>query len=131
MIGIDTNVLVRFITEDNRQQWALAVDLLNQLSPKNPGWVSLVTAVELEWVLSRSYRMKRADVVICYQMLLQVEDLRFEYREFLERALESYERSSAGLGDHVIAMGGRESGCSATFTFDKDAARAAGMTLLG
>jgi predicted nucleic-acid-binding protein len=130
VIGIDTNILVRFIAHDDPSQFQLAADFLSRLSPQSPGWVSLVTAVEVEWVLSRAYRMKRADILRSYELLLNVNDLVFERLPLLNAALAQYATGQAGLGDHVIALSGQAAGCVATFTFDREAQKSAGMSLL-
>ena len=111
MIGLDTNVLVRYFVRDDRKQAAIAEELMDGLTTQAPGFVSVVSLVELSWVLGRSYDLDRADSV--------------------RRALALYRDANADLSDCVIARIGAESGCERTPTFDVRAARDAGMTLLG
>ena len=132
MIGLDTNLLVRYFTRDDLEQCELVSVLLEGLSGENPGYVSLVTVVELWWVLgSRSYRYSRSQLYEVFRHLLQSSYLVVESREMVANALHMANLLRADFADCLIQCVSMEAGCETVFTFDKDAARAAGMTLLG
>ena len=130
MIGLDTNILVRFFAQDDASQSAKAEALLQKLSPEDPGFISLVSIVELAWVLRSLYQMSRADLVECLNRLLDSPELVVENQTAVEQALRQFANAKADLADCLIERCGRVSGCRETVTFDKQAAKAAGMRLL-
>lgn len=76
MIGLDTNVLVRYITQDDSKQAALAGRLIEGLDKASPGYITLVTLVELGWVLESAYKFTRSQLVDVFQTLTAVENLK-------------------------------------------------------
>jgi len=128
VIGLDTDVLVRYLAQDDPEQAAAATTLVESLSAADPGFVSLVTVVELSWVLRRAYGVDadRSDELI--GALLDAGELRMDRPSVVRAALASHGR--ADLADAVIAELGRAAGCEQTVTFDRRAARDAGMTLV-
>lgn len=129
MTGIDTNVLVRFAMQDDPEQSALADGFFAELSAQRQGYVSLVVLVETAWVLRRSYRASRAQVVAVLQGLLEAEEIVVEQPDIVRRALL---RCAAGgdFADAVVAECGLAAGCERTVTFDRGAGEMAGMALL-
>jgi len=128
VIGLDTNVLVRYLVQDDPEQSAAATTLVEGLSASEPGFVSLVTVVELSWVLRRAYGV---DAGRCDQLiggLLDAGELRVERASVLRTALSSHGR--ADFADAVVAELGRAAGCDHTVTFDRRAARDAGMSMV-
>ena len=93
--------------------------------------MSVVSLVELSWVLGRSYGLDRAAVATAIQALLDSREIVVDRADSVRRALALYRDTNADLSDCVIARIGAESGCGRTLTFDVRAARDAGMTLLG
>ncbi len=71
MIGLDTNVLVRYLAQDDQEQSALATQVLESLDEAERGFVSLVVLVELQWVLRRAYRMSASEVAGIVERLLR------------------------------------------------------------
>lgn len=130
MIGLDTNILVRYITLDDPIQSPVAVRLVDSLSTDEPGFVSLVVSAELAWVLDFSYSFNRAATIRVFEALLQSKELVVEQAEVVSRALRLYSAGDAGLADCLIQRGSTAAGCVQTFTFDPKAARSAGMQLL-
>jgi predicted nucleic-acid-binding protein len=79
MIGLDTNILIRYLTQDDPVQSARATDMIeNRLSQRNPGFVSVVTMAEAIWVLERAYGLTDAQVAAAIQRMLQIEVLAVE-----------------------------------------------------
>jgi predicted nucleic-acid-binding protein len=130
MIGLDTNVLVRYVMQDDPGQAARATRLMDSLTPEEPGFVALVCVVEAGWVLSSSYGLTRAQVALVVEGLLRTKELAVERADVVLRALRVFQASSADLADCLIAQAGLSAGCDRTMTFDRKAARLAGMALL-
>ncbi len=129
MIGLDTNVIIRYLVQDDLAQAASANHLMEGLDSAHRGFVSLVTLVEVSWVLSRAYRLDRATVADILAGLLASVDLVVEHIELAEQALRAV-RSGADFADAVIGQAGLAAGCHVTVTFDRRAAQLPGMQLL-
>ncbi len=121
MIALDTNVLVRFLVEDDAAQLARARRLLQKAVDSNSVCcVSDVVMCELVWVLERSYKVRRAEIRQVLSRLLRAGNLAFSSSERLVRALEAYEAGSGDFADYLIREHARASGCEAVATFDSD-----------
>lgn len=129
MIGIDTNVLVRHLVQDDPRQAGVAGQFFSQLTEEEPGFVSLVVLAELSWVLMSSYALTQPQVLDRLEDLLGARELEFEDSETVWRAVMKA-RAGAPFTDALIADTGELFGCSETVTFDRDAARLLGMRLL-
>lgn len=132
MIGLDTNVLVRYFAGDDAAQATIVQRLVErELSPQRPAHVSLVALAELAWVLRTRYRAARETVVDIVAHLLA--DRRFAVQEphAVWSALDAYRSAAIDFGDALIAALDRRHGCTHTVTFDRGAARIEGMSLLG
>ena len=134
MIGIDTNVLVRYLTQDDAAQAARATRFMEaELGPAQQGFISVVVLVELCWVLQSLYRVTTLELLDLIDDLLRSRYLQLEHRAAVQAAalaLRQNPKASAGLADVLITHIGQALGCSHTVSFDKGAARWAGMTLL-
>lgn len=131
MIGLDTNVLVRYLAQDDKSQSASASRLIErELTPEDPGFVSLVALVETVWVLESCYGCSRADITVILERLLRVKQLRIQDAETAWRALRQFISGKADFSDCLIERLGHAHGCLHTATFDKAAARFAGMKLI-
>jgi len=130
MIGLDTNVLVRYIMQDDPKQARLATKLVESLTPDAPGFVSVVTVVELAWVLSSCFELSRADIARALETLMRTKELVVERIDVVWRALRIFRGGSADLADCLIERSAAAAGCDRTMTFDRDAAKHGGMTLL-
>ena len=134
MIGLDTNVLVRYLAQDDAKQAALATRLIEKrLTTTSQGFISLVVVAELCWVLSSLYAATMHELVATLEDLLNTPRFFIEKREVLQAAiarLKSANSRKLGLVDALITEIAAHAGCAATMTFDKTAARAAGMSLL-
>ena len=130
MIGLDTNVLVRYLTQDDPVQSARASDLIESLTTLSPGFVSLVSVVELVWVLQSCYQSAKSEVVVVLETLLRTRELTVEHAETLWQALRRFTASTADFADCLIERCAHAAGCEYTATFDLNAAKAAGMKRL-
>jgi len=124
MIGLDTNILVRYLTQDDPVQSAKAIDILERrLTPKNPGFVSIVVIVETVWVLDRAYGLTAQEIALAVERLLQVEVLILENEQQVFTAMVALKQGRASFADALIAELGARAGCTGTLTFDRKAAR--------
>ncbi len=130
MIGVDTNILVRYIAGDDAKQSRLAAEFIGTLTFENPGFVSLVCIAELYWVLDHTFKASRDEIVTIIQMLLTSEEILIENTALVHAALNLYNTTNADFDDCIIALRSRSAGCDFTVTFDRKAAKALGMTLL-
>ena len=130
MIGLDTNVLVRYIMQDDAKQSALAVRLVESLSAESPGFVPLVSVVELAWVLSSAYTLDRAQLVEAFEALLRTKEIVVDRAETVWKALRVFQQSNADFADCLIERTASAAGCERTMTFDRGAAKGCGMTLV-
>lgn len=131
MIGIDTNLLVRHLVQDDEKQARLARDFFRrECSVESPGWINRIVLCELTWVLERAYRYTREEVAGALGALAQTAEFRLEDSAAVWSALGSYREGVADFADALLAVTNREQGCSTTATLDRKAARLAGMRLL-
>jgi predicted nucleic-acid-binding protein len=131
MLGIDTNVLVRYFAQDDALQSPVATRFIEHtLSRERPGHVSLVTLAEFAWVMRGIYRNTVAD--ISRALLLLLDDRRFVVQQArcAWAALDAYSTQGVDFADALIAALDRAEGCTSTVTFDRSAARISGVTLL-
>lgn len=130
MTGLDTNVLVRYVMQDDARQSPLANRLIESLSTEAPGFVPVVALVELVWVLTGSYGLDRTQVATVLGTLLRSKELVIDRAELVAQALKRYSASGADFADALIERLAAVAGCSLTMTFDAGAVKAAGMTLV-
>ena len=130
MNALDTNILVRYITQDIPEQAAIAERLLDSLTNSSPGFVSREVVIKLVWVLERSYKFSRAQVVEVLTTLIGAENLIVESDEDIAHATFMYGQSGTGFSDMAILMASERAGCESLYTFDRRFARMEGVTLL-
>ena len=134
MIGLDTNVLVRYLTQDDPKQAARATRLIDEeLSVAEPGFISLVVLVEMYWVLKRLYSAGGDELLAAVEDLLNMPRFHLDRQDVVAAAVQfmkAAEGSKAGFVNVLIAQLAAAQGCSSTVTFDKTAVRSAGMVLL-
>jgi predicted nucleic-acid-binding protein len=122
MIGIDTNVLVRFLVVDDPVQNDRARAFFAARSPEDPAFVSSVTLAETVWVLHRRMKYPLVQVVTALREMLASEEIRIEHADELGRLLHDGNAPAADIGDHLISWAGIAAGCTSTVTFDRRAA---------
>jgi predicted nucleic-acid-binding protein len=128
MIGIDTNVLVRYLVRDDQSQYDRARRLIQrEVESGEPVLVSLLVMLEMEWVLRSRYALAKADIVATFSSLLETAELAFEDESSLEMAIYSWKDSVAEFADCLIGARNRRLGCRATATFDRKALKLAGF----
>ncbi|MDP2811140.1 MAG: type II toxin-antitoxin system VapC family toxin [Rhodocyclaceae bacterium] len=131
MIGLDTNVLVRYITQDDPAQSALANDFIErQLSAAQRGVVSHIVLCEVGWVLSRAYRYSRGQIADALAALLTCREFLVESPDIAILALQDYRHGSADFSDYLLGRTHQRLGARHTVTFDRKAADVAQFELL-
>jgi predicted nucleic-acid-binding protein len=130
VIGLDTNILIRYLTQDDPAQAAKATEILERrLTPKNPGFVSVVAMVETVWVLDRAYDLTAQEIAAAVERLLQVEVLAIENEQEVFTAMIALKQGRVSFADALIAELGARVGCTRTLTFDRKAVRHPGFEL--
>lgn len=130
MIGLDSNVLVRYLAQDERTQAARATRLIErQLTEREPGFISLIVLVETCWVLKRLYRATAAELRATAQDFLDTRQFVIEQRGAVIRALKRLDAGTADIADALVVELAQAAGCEDVFTFDRGAVKA-GMKLL-
>ena len=131
MIALDTNVLVRYMMQDDPKQSSRATRLIEALTGEAPGFVPVVALVEVVWVLSGSYGLDRVQVSEALEGLLRSRELRLDRADLVTQALRRFSAGGADFADCLIERSAAGAGCTDTMTFDTGAARSAGMRLIG
>ena len=130
MIGLDTNILVRYLTQDDPIQSAKAAKIVEQqLTEEKPGFVSIVAIVETVWVLERAYALTPLEIARAVEQILQTDVLVVENEQEVFTAVIALKNGQGSFADAVIAALGAKNGCSRTLTFDKKALRLPGFEL--
>ena len=130
VLGVDTNVLVRFLAEDDDIQTPQAV-LALKTAANQPIYIGRVVAAETFWVLTKVKKCPRQSVIESFRGLLASVDFRVEAEELMNRALDDCERVGCDFADALIALENEKAGCRATLTFDGDALALEGMMAVG
>jgi predicted nucleic-acid-binding protein len=131
MIGLDTNILVRYLAQDDPAQSAKATEILeHRLTEKNPGFVSIIAMVETVWVLDRAYGFTAQEIVTAVQRLLQIEVLVVENEQEVFSAMVALKQGRGSFADALIVELGTRVGCTRTLTFDQKAVRLSGFELV-
>ena len=123
MIGLDTNVVVRLLTQDDARQVKRASEAIgSRCSADAPGWINSIVLVEVVWVLSGAYKYSRGEIVGAIEKLLQVRELEIQNVDEAWEALQLYRDHPADFSDYYLAAINRKRGCETTLTFDARAA---------
>lgn len=131
MAALDTNVLLRFLLQDDAAQAAAAKRLIRAAAQAGDTlYVPLSVALELEWVLRSRFKMNRAAVVQTFFGLLESVELRFAAAGAVEWALNRYEETGADFGDCMHCALASLAGEAPMWTFDKAASKLPGAALL-
>jgi predicted nucleic-acid-binding protein len=129
MIGLDTNIVVRYLTHDDPAQTGKAIDLFASLSGDAPGFLSLIALVESVWVLERSYGFKKEEIVQVVETFLRGREVIVERAELVSQALRGFNSTGVNFSDCLIERCGHAAECDYTATFDRRAT-AVGMRLI-
>lgn len=131
MIGIDTNVLVRYLAQDDPKQTESATRLIEKkCSDSNPAFINHIVLCETIWVLERLYDVKKNLMTEILGKILNTEQFEIYKIEIVWRAFQEYKKNNkVDFADCLISQINLENGCMETATFDKAASRTAGYKL--
>ncbi len=131
MIGLDSNVVVRYLTQDDPKQSAVATRLFERtLSAEDPGFISTIVLCEIAWVLADCYGTDRKGIKAALEGLLASKQIQVEEVELTWKALRAWDGTHSDFSDALIAQVALARGASKTVTFDKAASRLPGFELL-
>ncbi len=131
MIGLDTNILVRYFAQDDPGQTQIATHVIERhIGDNGPGFVNLVTLVETLWVLKRTYGLPNHEIAMVIERMLQIENLEVQNEQEVFEAANVLKSGLGSFEDALIANLNTAAGCTLTLTFDKKAARLPGFRLL-
>ena len=131
MIGLDTNILVRYIVEDDPVQLRKAAECIEQhLTERNYGFISTVVMAEIAWVLESVYGFTHTEIAAAIERILQIEQLVVEHEAEVFLAMVALKRKHGAFADALIGGISAKAGCSHTVTFDRKALRLPGFELL-
>lgn len=128
MLGIDTNVLVRFLVRDDESQFEKARKLIKrEVTAGRRVFVSQLVLLETEWVLRSRYDLSKIEIIAAISGLLDATDVQFEGEPAIEAALFVWKESTVDFADCLIGAQNKRLGCLATATFDPRAAKLSGF----
>lgn len=130
MISLDTNILVRYVAQDDPRQSPKATRLIEAFTPDAPGYVCIVSVVELVWVLTDCYALSKDEICEVLDTLLRTKEIIVAHADVAWKALRIFKQGKADFADCLIERLANEAGCDYTATFDRDAAKHCGMRLL-
>lgn len=131
MLGIDTNILVRFLIRDDEAQFEKARKLIRrEVAAGRPVFVSQLVLLETEWVLRSRYKFPKTEIIGAISALLDATDVQFKDEPSIEEAIFTWRDSASGFADCLISAQNRRLGCSSTVTFDIKAAKLPGFTAI-
>lgn len=131
MIGLDTNIWIRYIVQDDIQQALLATDLIEkQCTIENPAFINEITLCEIVWVLKRAYRYDKTVILTILKQLLSTNEIYISSHTEAWLAYADYEIGNADFSDYFIAQINKKAGCPVTFSFDKKACQHENFNLL-
>jgi predicted nucleic-acid-binding protein len=132
MIGLDTNVLVRYFAQDDPNQSAVAAKFIEgTCSEENPGFINHLVLCETVWVLARCYHVEKDTMVVILEKILKTEQFKIQNVDVVWRALREFKKTGADFADCLLAQINSGNGCEHTVTFDRKASASAGYQLLG
>lgn len=131
MKGLDTNVLVRYLVQDDVKQAAKAARFIEtRCTEEQPCYIGQIVLCELAWVLESNYQQTRAEIAAVIESLLHVGQLEVANPNVVWRALDDYKKSNVDFPDHLLARYNESAGCNSTVTFDKKASSQPAFELL-
>jgi predicted nucleic-acid-binding protein len=130
MIGLDTNILVRYLTQDDPVQWPKATEVIERRLTRNkPGFLSVVAMAETVWVLDRVYGFADHEIAAAIERTLQIDCFIVEDEQEVFTAMVALKEGRGSFADALIAALGARAGCARTLTFDQKALRLPGFEL--
>lgn len=122
MIGVDTNILVRYLTQDDEKQANIVNKFLAQYEHQTGSiFINNIVICELIWVLERGYKYSKKEIISVVRVILSTVEFTFEQAEILWLSLNDYEKYNANFPDILLGKINKISGCDFTISFDSKA----------
>jgi predicted nucleic-acid-binding protein len=129
--GIDTNVLVRYITQDHPQQAAKATEFIeSSCTAEQPGYINHIVLCEIVWVLQRCYKTGRLEALEVIEQILRTEQFLVQDPQIVWLAVAEARKGKADFADYLSLKINSSAGCTNTVTFDSELQATAGVTYL-
>ena len=130
MPSLDTNVLVRYLVADDRNQFEIAKEYIEHVTSDDLLFIPLSVCVELEWVLRTVYELEKLTVITIFSQLLESREIEFQHEAIVEVSLSLYSDNSADFADCLHSASAYANDRSPLVTFDRKAARLPESVLL-
>jgi len=130
LIGLDTNVIVRYLAQDDAVQSLKATQLIEALTQEELGFITMVSIIELIWVMQGCYKATKEECVTILNGLLRTQTIIIENADIVIKALNIYSKSNADFADCLIERCANHAKCSCIMTFDVNAAKNANMLMI-
>ena len=122
MVALDTNVIVRYIVQDDPLQAKAATRIFEkEITRDNRGFISCIALCETLWVLGRGYKQPKEKLVEVLSTILGIDNLEIEHRDLVRGALGDYRDGKADFSDYLLARIGKDAGACGTYSFDQNA----------
>lgn len=129
-IGLDTNLLVRYITNDDPGQADKVEDLFDSLRDNSTLVINRVVLAELDWVLTQVYEYSKGDFLKVIDQMFATQKIAFSDPNLVKEACRLYTKSNADFADCYLGVINADLGCETTYTFDKQASKLSLFTLV-
>jgi len=124
LIGLDTNVLIRYLVQDDKVQSAKATKFIEKkLSDKEPGFINYVVLIETAWVLESCYETNKQSIIKVIHQLASTKQIVLQNTEIVLKSLRLYESNNIDYADALLSTINIELGCATTISFDKKACK--------
>jgi predicted nucleic-acid-binding protein len=127
MYALDTNVLVRYIVQDNKEQAQKAADAIERLTSEERGFISCIVLCEVNWVLRTAYKIPKEERLKTLKRIISVASFDIERIECCTKALKHYEKGQADFSDYLIQEIAKHQGYDIVLTFDAKAQKDSGF----
>ncbi len=127
MIALDTNILVRYIVQDDKEQAAHAAQVIEQCTPQHPAFISCITLCEFHWVLAATYGVSKSDRMKTLDTILSIASFEIEQITCCIKALNAYRDGRADFSDYLIREIAQAHGFDKVITFDRNALKSEGF----
>jgi len=127
MVALDTNVLVRYIVQDNKEQAQKAACVIERLTSEDRAFISCIVLCEINWVLRTTYKISKEECLKTLKKIISVASFDIERIECCTRALKRYENGQADFSDYLIQEIARHEGYEVVLTFDARAQKDSGF----
>lgn len=119
MNGLDTNVLVRYLVQDDLEQWRLADEYIKRVKANGETcFLNNIVLCELVWVLKTAYKLSRNEIIDVLEKILKADAFDFENREAAWWSVQQMKQGKADFSDYLINKINQQAGCHETVTFD-------------